>query len=152
MSTGYLTKKKIANNRRKKGISPVVATVILVAVAVVIAAALAGFAGSLFGSYSNGPQIKVRSLTIDSATGDGVLTVSNAGNQGDTVKNISLGGTNDVPGGAVTITAGEEVIPANVDGQDVTFNTTVALTQGQQVSVVVTMQSGAQITQTITVS
>ncbi|AIF82470.1 archaeal flagellin-like protein [Candidatus Nitrososphaera evergladensis SR1] len=37
------------NNRRaKKGISPVIATVILVAVAVVIAAALAGFSSSLY--------------------------------------------------------------------------------------------------------
>jgi flagellin-like protein len=41
------------NNKAKKGISPVIATVILVAVAVVIAAALAGFSSSLFGTYSS---------------------------------------------------------------------------------------------------
>src|SRR3954453_6906754 len=92
MSTRYLKKKIDHNRRNKAGISPVVATVILVAVAVVIAAALAGFAGSLFGSYSQGPQIKVRSLTIDSTANTGTVTLANAGNQGDSIKEIKMTG------------------------------------------------------------
>ncbi len=51
-------------NKAKKGISPVVATVILVAVAVVIAAALAGFSGSLFSTYSSTGSVSVRSLSL----------------------------------------------------------------------------------------
>jgi flagellin-like protein len=57
-------------NRRltfRKAISPVIATVILVAVAVVIAAAMAGFAGSLFGTYSQNAQIKISSATFPAA-------------------------------------------------------------------------------------
>src|ERR1044072_4459812 len=87
MSIRYL--KKIDQNRRKKaGISPVVATVILVAVAVVIAAALAGFSGSLFGSYSNGPQVRIQSMTVH-ANGDIELTMANSGNAADAVTRVS---------------------------------------------------------------
>ena len=155
MSTRYLTKtKKIDHTRRKKaGISPVVATVILVAVAVVIAAALAGFAGSLFGSYSNGPQVKVKSMEIDGAAITGTVTLSNAGNQGDSVTNIKINGyTTD------TITNGvDNKLAANTDSIPFTFNVaqdtaTVDLAPGQQISATIVMQSGAQITQTITVS
>jgi flagellin-like protein len=150
MSNRYL--KKIDQNRRKKaGISPVVATVILVAVAVVIAAALAGFSGSLFGSYSNGPQIKVKSLEILSVDNGatGTLTLSNAGNQADTVQSISLGDH------VVTLDDDPATMPANTDSKDFDFAYTSPgddLVTGQQVSAIVKMQSGAQITQTITVS
>src|SRR5262245_48367801 len=101
MSSRYL-------NRKKKGISPVVATVILVAVAVVIAAALAGFAGSLFGSYSNGPQVKIVSMSIDT---DGVMqmTLGNAGNAADAVIKVAINGYGDT--GAID--AADGAIPAN---------------------------------------
>src|ERR1041385_5818782 len=83
MSTRYLPKKS------RKAISPVIATVILVAVAVVIAAAMAGFAGSLFGSYSNGPQIKIQSMGVDT-TGKGTAALSNSGNAADTASLVSI--------------------------------------------------------------
>jgi flagellin-like protein len=58
-----MSNRHLIGNRKRKGISPVIATVMLVAVAVVIAAALAGFSGSLFGSYSSGPQVKIQSMS-----------------------------------------------------------------------------------------
>lgn len=135
------------NNRAKKAISPVIATVILVAVAVVIAAALAGFSGSLFGSYSQGPQIKVKGMTINGGADTGVLTLSNSGNQQDTLKSISIGDR------VINLPA-DVNMPANTDSKPFAFDYTPAasLVAGQQVSAVIQMQSGAQITQTVTVS
>jgi flagellin-like protein len=78
-------------NRAKKGISPVVATVILVAVAVVIAAALAGFSSSLFGTYSSSGSIAVKTMTID-ADGDGAIELVNRGGLLDSVASIHVPG------------------------------------------------------------
>ena len=148
MSNRHLIKK----NKAKKGISPVVATVILVAVAVVIAAALAGFSGSLFSSYSNGPQIKIQSMTV-SATGPAVseLVMSNAGSAADTVLKVHIEGVGDAPI--------DEVIPANSSpitldnaGAGYAFGGTPTLDEGQQVTAVISLQSGATITQTVTVT
>ncbi|MFQ5969046.1 MAG: archaellin/type IV pilin N-terminal domain-containing protein [Nitrososphaerales archaeon] len=76
-------------NGSKKGISPVVATVILVAVAVVIAAALAGFSSSLFGTYSDAPNIAIKDMVID-ANGDGRVTVTNTGASADSVISVQV--------------------------------------------------------------
>ena len=93
--------------KSRKGISPVIATVILVAVAVVIAAALAGFSSSLFGTYSSaGAAVTVRSITMND---DGVGTVElvNSGNVADELVSVStVGMTPDsapTPAGALTI-------------------------------------------------
>ena|SRR5437867_3987052 len=144
MSNRYLIKK----NKSKKGISPVIATVILVAVAVVIAAALAGFAGSLFGSYSNGPQIKVVSMTLH-ANGDVDLNMANNGNAADTV--IMIAATNYGDTGPLTapVPANTNPVPLPTVG---TLSGGGTLTEGQQVTAVITMQSGATITQTVTVT
>jgi flagellin-like protein len=83
-------KKTFNANRAKKGISPVIATVILVAVAVVIAAALAGFSSSLFGSYSSTGS----AMTIQQATvyddGSGHVEVYNSGNTSDKVLSVAI--------------------------------------------------------------
>src|SRR6185503_19218103 len=77
--------------KSRKGISPVIATVILVAVAVVIAAALAGFSSSLFGTYSSqGAAVNVKSLEISAATGDFTLDMVNNGNTRDEVVSVSV--------------------------------------------------------------
>jgi flagellin-like protein len=148
MSSGYL--KKIDHNRRKKaGISPVVATVILVAVAVVIAAALAGFAGSLFGSYSNGPQVKIQSMTLLD-DGTGTITMSNAGSSDDAVTKVAVKGTGEV----VLASPADDTntIPKNSNPTTIDFDSVGAgLSSGQQVTAIISMQSGATITQTVTV-
>jgi flagellin-like protein len=148
MSNRYL--KKIDQNRRKKaGISPVVATVILVAVAVVIAAALAGFSGSLFGSYSNGPQVKIQSMTIHE-DGSIELTMSNAGNAADTVTKISVNGhgeTGALDAGAGVVAANSNPIDVDLTGADDLTD----LSEGMQITAIIQMQSGSSITQTVTV-
>ena len=132
-------------NRKKKGISPVVATVILVAVAVVIAAALAGFAGSLFGSYSSGPQVRIQSVSLLD-DGTGTITMSNAGSADDTVTKVEVKGVgldDDVDG----------LVAKNSNPTDIAFALTLTgtLDEGQQVTAIISLQSGATMTQTVTV-
>lgn len=144
------------NNKAKKGISPVIATVILVAVAVVIAAALAGFASSLFGTYaSQGGSIQVKSIGVSEATQAATFTLINSGNVKDTVTSVQalphapnnapttvpVGGTLDIaPGAQKDFTA------------DITALGENNFTNGQTITVKITMQSGLQLTQSVVVT
>ena len=74
---------------KSKGISPVLATVILVTIAVVIAAALAGFSNSIFASYSASPVISVRDIEVLS-DGTGGVTLENTGASDDKLISIQV--------------------------------------------------------------
>ena len=140
MSIRYLSKSKKA----KKGISPVIATVILVAVAVVIAAALAGFSSSLFGSYSQNSQVQIRSVTMD-VDGAGTLDMVNKGGSSETVTTVQA----NVGGAQISYTllaADNPTIEANGENNNVTFDLPGAaiFTAGQTATITVTVQSGQQ--------
>ena len=142
MSSRYLIKK---NTKAKKGISPVIATVILVAVAVVIAAALAGFSSSLFGSYSQNSQVTIRSLTM-AVNGDGNIDMVNKGGSAETV--TSVAGT--FASGLVSYTlvaADNPVVEANSFNDAIDFVLPLIpgdVVEGQQVTLTVTTASGQQ--------
>lgn len=140
------------NNKAKKGISPVIATVILVAVAVVIAAALAGFSSSLFGTYSSaGAAVTVVSADI-SAAGDDQIILENSGNVADEVVSVQVAPNPSVLAGDF---AGESDIVAEAGGQATIITNAAELgtfTEGQVVTVKITMQSGAILTQSVIVT
>jgi flagellin-like protein len=148
MSTKAFNAKK---NKAKKGISPVIATVILVAVAVVIAAALAGFSSSLFGTYSSaGAAVTVQSITMDE-NGVGNVELVNSGNIADELVSVSIvgfapdsfaSGTHPILTDGTTTSAAFQ-IGAGL-GDD--FN------QGQVVTIKLTLKSGAQLTQSVIVT
>jgi flagellin-like protein len=129
-------------NKPRKGISPVIATVILVAVAVVIAAALAGFSSSLFGSYSQGSQITIRSVEVNAGADTGSLQVVNKGGAPETITKISAAGFTDA-----TITPGTEVVAANSE-QTVLFDSMNfgAGDEGKTITMTVQTQSGQTYT------
>ena len=145
--------KKTFNARAKKGISPVIATVILVAVAVVIAAALAGFASSLFGSYSStGSAVTIQQASVF-ADGSGQLSVHNSGNTSDEILSVAIdtfpAGTLDftpAPDGTVAPNATADVALDNLD--DGSGN----LTAGDIVTMRVTMSSGLILSHSVIVS
>jgi len=149
MSIGYLKKK--THTKARKGISPVIATVILVAVAVVIAAALAGFASSLFGTYSSqGAAVNIKSLEV-SANGDFTLDMVNNGNTRDTVVSISV-----PPNGATAIAAADgELAPHSTTFANGPISDNMALgasvVEGSTITVKINMASGVQLTQSVIV-
>ncbi|MFQ5941837.1 MAG: archaellin/type IV pilin N-terminal domain-containing protein [Nitrososphaerales archaeon] len=164
-------------NRTKKGISPVVATVILVAVAVVIAAALAGFSGSLFTTYSSSGSVSIKTMTIDIA-GDGFIEMANKGALADSVASIhvpgSAGGngtgqrpalvTDDGTWTSIYLD-GNGDCSANAEAPQIEANSeaTVCFVDvdiepgadgfiaGQQLTVRIKMTSGSQLTQSVVV-
>ena len=136
-------------NRTKKGISPVIATVILVAVAVVIAAALAGFASSLFGTYSSaGSAVTITSATISADTDEATVSLINSGNTSDAVQSIQVNNGVSFP------VADGELLANAVDPTEVTTEGQAMgeFEDGDVVTVKVTLRSGLVLSHSVVVS
>jgi flagellin-like protein len=135
-------------NRTKKGISPVIATVILVAVAVVIAAALAGFASSLFGTYAGaGGAVTVESVEVH-VDGSGQVVLVNGGQTSDSITSIQVMGENpfDVAPN-VDIAAGDTAtIPAALND----LGAFTADEVGKPITVRVNLESGTALSYSTT--
>jgi flagellin-like protein len=147
------------SKKAKKGISPVIATVILVAVAVVIAAALAGFSSSLFGTYSSaGGAVTVQSISVR-ADGTSDVTLNNSGNTNDEMLSIQA-----VPNPVVTPQAdntgtGTEVTSVIEPGTSQIYHATLGdntsgnpFEAGQTLTVKMTFKSGLVLTQSVVVT
>jgi archaeal type IV pilus assembly protein PilA len=108
--------RRLANTR--KAISPVLATVILIAITLIAAIAIGGFVFGLFGSYTSTAQVTVTQTSLDSntwttGTADSSLVASNTGSSNTVVTSISLtyGGQTCSPqnAGLGTVTAGSSL-------------------------------------------
>jgi flagellin-like protein len=137
------------NNKAKKGISPVIATVILVAVAVVIAAALAGFSSSLFGTYSSaGAAVTVKSISVKT-DGSGAVTLVNSGNIADELVSVQA-----LPNAPHPLTSPDGKIAPNSE-LPITLATGdlgASFDNGQMITVKLTMKSGLALTQSVVVT
>ncbi|QQG49312.1 MAG: type IV pilin N-terminal domain-containing protein [archaeon] len=69
----------IRNNSDRKAISPVLATVILIAITLVAAVAIAGFVFGLFGSFTNTAQVSASNVSCDAASGRCTVGLLNTG-------------------------------------------------------------------------
>jgi flagellin-like protein len=108
----------INNARRRKAISPVLATVILIAITLIAAIAVAGFVFGLFGSFTSTARVSVEQAALPhgivSAAG---LTVMNTGTSNTVVNSMTLtyGGVTCVPTiTTTTATAGVSGIPVPI--------------------------------------
>ncbi len=62
---------KIRNGKyERKAISPIIATVLIIAVTLIAAVAIGGFVFGIFGSASNTAQVEVTAVTLGVATTD----------------------------------------------------------------------------------
>jgi len=139
--------------RSRKGISPVIATVILVATAVVISAAMAGFAGSLFGSYSQSSQIKFRDATFSNSAKTVTMNFINSGPEPTSLASVSC------PFGATTLSAsGANLSPnpatlqPNTTTQVVATFSGVMPSPGQQITLTGLTSSGESFTFSVVVT
>jgi archaeal type IV pilus assembly protein PilA len=94
--------RKLAKNT--KALSPVIATIILVAVTVAIAIAVAAWLGALTFTYTNVEQLNITGATITAGTGTGagnvLFALSNSGTSDVVIASLS------VTGGSFSNTAG----------------------------------------------
>lgn len=81
---------RITNVKGRKAISPVIATVILIAITLIAAIAIAGFVFGLFGSFTSTAQISATSAVLTASTVAGTVTFQNTGAANGAVNSISL--------------------------------------------------------------
>ena len=90
----------------RKGISPVIATVIIVAVAIAISIAVAGWLMGLWSGFGQTESLKIfPDSYIDVATGTLVLNVQNVGGSTARIYKIEVSGT-EIPSANITQPAG----------------------------------------------
>jgi len=80
---------RISKNR--KAISPVLATVILIAITLIAAIAIAGFVFGLFGSFTSSAQVSAQVITCSrNATDNCLVTLRNTGTSNTAVTGCSV--------------------------------------------------------------
>jgi len=102
--------KIVQHGRKRKAISPVLATVILIAITLIAAIAVAGFVFGLFGSFTSSATVQVTYNSIGHAITSGTINAQNTGTSNTNLNSLSItyGGVTCAPTYAVTnpLTAG----------------------------------------------
>ena len=114
--------------RKSSGISPVVATVILVAVAIVIAIAVAFWASGLVGVFTRFEKLEITSAIMTSAT-DFQVRIRNTGSADTAIIQVVVQGRAvGTPAAPVTVGVGETKVCSVSVGQSPPPGITVELT------------------------
>jgi flagellin-like protein len=134
--------------RKNSGISPVVATVILVAVAIVIAIAVAFWASGLVGIFTRFEKLEILSAYQDPADpANIVVKVKNTGTSPTSIIQVVINGVNvGAPAGNCTINVGGEMgITIKTSGMmaGVTYEVLLKTSGGKQYPTAVLAHSGA---------
>ena len=133
----------------KKGISPVIATIILIAITIVIAIAVAGWVFGLFGSYSRTQAVTIVASASSCNPNGCNIMVSNQGGSAITVVSASVDGQT-VPTNSIT---GGTVIPAGASSTVVIhFPSGTSYTAGQTVQVQLGLSNGNTLSTTLVVN
>ena len=146
-----------------KGLSPVIAAVILIAVTVAIAVAAGGYFFGLFGTQTSRAQVSVRSVTLDDSLANTNVTLTivlqNAGGLADQITSINMPGTTTFPCTLAADCDGLVTAYPNDIGANVGSFTTVwdagaqgTFSVGQTVSFTIRMGSGLVIPVAVSVS
>ncbi len=146
---------RISNTRRRKAISPVLATVILIAITLIAAIAIAGFVFGLFGSFTSSAQVSSISVNLNhviwtagACTGAPLCTVIVA-NQGSA--NVNANSITLTYGGVTcTPTVGALPLPIPATGAQTSLTITalgtcLAGVSGQAFSGQVQLANGGQV-------
>jgi len=143
---------QINSAKRRKAISPVLATVILIAITLIAAIAIAGFVFGLFGSFTSSARVSAVLPSIKGTTTVGSITFLNTGTLNAAVNSISLTyagvtcspfsgpAANPAATAPVTITAGTAPVTVYIaqnacgaSSTGVAFTGSAALSNGGQV-------------------
>jgi len=152
---------KIQNARRRKAISPVLATVILIAITLIAAIAIAGFVFGLFGTFTSSARLQLSVVNCYSGTtGAGnaatssycVLAITNTGGASGSITACSLYGATGISGTLSTgnvppITAGTVPVAAGTTSSAPVYVgcDNVGLTSGSAVSGTLVVASGSPL-------
>ena len=127
--------------RGRSGISPVVATVILVAIAIVIAIAVAFWATGLVGIFTRYEKIEITAAVYDTTEEDVELLIRNTGSSPATIDAIYVNGR---PGAPYTILNQGNVVNPPRDAETCETSDTNIVTCNPGEYAVISVQSPAQ--------
>jgi len=153
----------------RRGISNVVATIILIAVAIALAVAVAVWVFGLAGGAAKTATLQIQAMSLNASSGTLTLMVSNPSSSAIGINAFTLGGlsctlassSNNqpvvIPGGAqgeLTITIGSSVTASFNGGSSSSFTCTGSqtITPGVQYSGTIVTTSGQQYPFTVTAS
>jgi len=143
---------KIINHRRRKAISPVLATVILIAITLIAAIAVAGFVFGLFGTFTSSATLQVTGVVCHSGAAAAaycVLTISNTGGSSGSITACSIYGQAGISGTTVPpITQATVTITAGTPSPGTTVyceSSATAIVAGSTVSGILTVASGSPL-------
>jgi len=146
---------KINSPRRRKAISPVLATVILIAITLIAAIAIAGFVFGLFGTFTSGQNLQLVGTACAHTAGGAkvfgtatahadscVLALTNTGGASASITGCSIyGASQTLQGSPKTVAAGTtSAAPVVVE-----CSSAAALTAGAAVSGSLVVASGSPL-------
>jgi flagellin-like protein len=139
--------RKIKNNA--KALSPVVASIILIAVTVAVSVAVAAWMGGMTLGFMQTEQVKVANPTFQTAANTATIEVSNSGTQPVVISKVSINGfdvTADSTIGTSTFPTDPYTLAAN---KAITIDMapdvgTVAITAGSNYQITITTSKGNQ--------
>jgi len=141
--------------KAKKGISPVIATIILIAITIVIAIAVAAWVFGLFKSYSG----NANGVTILSGVSSCYSDASSSGKSDECIIVLSNQGSNSVSVIGASVNGQQASVvsatPVPANGQatiTVSFTSGIITTAGQTVNVAIALNNGATVTTTLIAS
>jgi len=143
---------QINSAKRRKGISPVLATVILIAITLIAAIAIAGFVFGLFGSFTSTARVSEISTALVHGTlaagPTGSVAVQNTGTSNVNANSMTLtwGGTTCAPGMTVTaVTAGATSVTLTITGVGSCAGMASASATGESYTGSVALSNGGQV-------
>lgn len=87
--------------KNAKALSPVVASIILIAVTVAVSVAVAAWMGGLSLGFMQTEQLSITVVTVDSTSQTATISISNTGTSPVTISQIFIGGT-AIPSTSIT--------------------------------------------------
>ncbi|MGD0397245.1 MAG: archaellin/type IV pilin N-terminal domain-containing protein [Nitrososphaerales archaeon] len=140
--------KIVQHGRKRKAISPVLATVILIAITLIAAIAVAGFVFGLFGSFTSSATVTAQVTSCDAATGVCTVVLTNTGtsNVAETGCSIQINGL--ASSGAVTFggtPVSTPTVPASGSGTYICTPTPATQTVGSMAVGHFTLANGASV-------
>jgi flagellin-like protein len=144
------------NKYQRKGISPIIATLTLIAVTLVAAVAIGGFVFGIFGSQTSTAQVSVTYAYIPHDVPLGTLQITTQAPQGTYgiialqnlgTANVAVNGVSLTYGGSTKYASLSEPAPLNSGGTVTLYITSLPTdaVAGQQFTGVVVLSNGAQI-------
>ena len=138
--------------KNSKALSPVIATIILIAVTVAVSVVVAAWMGALtIGFMGNAENVKITNVQFNSAT-EAVLTVQNNG-----ANTVTINSDGTIDGNTIAVTgwgspAAFTVAKAATEQFTITLSGSQAFTDGSQYNFQLTTAKGTTITSTASYS